>query len=114
MKIFLLLTLGTFLAGCGQRNQGYKITDVTKPETIILKKLKSQDRIHYLTIVGTGNIEGAGEITLMLNGKPYKTESLSGAVQFNWAGDWYSDSAKIEYKPTSVKSGKLNLQYHFK
>ena len=103
-----------FLAGCGSQNQVYNIADVTKPEAITLKKVKSQGDIHYLTVVGTGHLEGTGEITLILNGKPYKTESLSGDVQFTWAGEWYSDSAKLEFKPTAAKSGELSMQYKFK
>jgi hypothetical protein len=114
-------------AGCGIRNQTHAIADVTKSETIILKKAASQDAIHYINIVGKGTLEGAAEITLILNGKPYRTEKLSGTVDFQWSGEWYSDSATIEYKvimspvpermdlyTSSVRSGSLNLQYHFK
>jgi len=132
LTTLMVLALAT---GCGSRNQTHTIADVTKPETIILKKAASLDAIHYINIVGKGTLEGAAEITLILNGKPYRTEKLSGTVDFQWSGEWYSDSATIEYKvimspvpekvkfgewigmdlyTSSVKSGSLNLQYHFK
>lgn len=116
-----------FAAGCGSRNQTHAIADVTNSETIILKKAGSQGPIHYMNVVGKGMLEGTAEIVLILNDKPYKTEKLSGTVDFQWSGEWYSDSATIEYKvimspvpermdlyTSSVKSGSLNLQYHFK
>lgn len=42
MKRLLALTVMAFLAGCCGHNQVYNIADVTKPETIMLKKVKSQ------------------------------------------------------------------------
>jgi hypothetical protein len=113
MKKILALTLMTFLVGCSGNNQEYNIADVTKPETIMLKKVSSQGNIYSMTVVGRGYLDGTAEIVLILNGKPYKTESLSGDVDFSWGGDWYSDSAKVEYKPSSVKSGNLSLKYKF-
>lgn len=112
MKIAILIALA-FLMGCGGNKQTYNVADVTKSETIELKKASSQGNIHSITVVGKGRIDGAAEIVLILNGKPYKTESILGDVNFSWGGDWYSDYAKIDYKPSSVKSGNLSLQYEF-
>ena len=61
----------------------------------------------------TGNIDGSAEIYLMLNGKPYKTEKISGNVNFKWDGDWYSNNALIIYKATDVNKGKLSIGYAF-
>ena len=87
---------------------------MAKAETITLQKETTQGDIHYITIVGKGNLDGTAEIVLILTGKPHKTEKLSGTVDFEWNGDWYSNSAKIEYRPSSVKSGSLRLEYNFK
>jgi len=114
MKRILTVTLIAFLAGCSGNNQVYDIADVTKPEVITLKKASSQGNIHYMTVVGKGYLDGTAQIVLILDSKAYKTEKLSGDVAFEWSGDWYSNSAKIEYKPSSVKSGSLSLQYKFK
>ena len=113
MKIIPILIVLAFLMGCSGNDQIYNIADVTKPETIKLKKASSQGNIYSLTVVGKGHLDGTAEIALILNGKPYKTESLSRDIDFKWSGDWYSDSAKIEYNPSSVKRGNLSLQYKF-
>ena len=108
--IFITLVL---LVGCGTGKQTYTIPDITKQSTITLRKLPSQGNIHSITVTGKGHIDGNAKIVLIVSGKPYKTESLSGDIDFKWGGDWYSDSATIEYKPTSIKSGYLNLRYNF-
>ncbi len=113
MKKTFAFVLLVVVIGCGVVKQTHSVADVTKPETITLKKQSSQGSIHSMSVVGKGHLDGTAEIVLILNGKPYKTEHLSGDVDFQWGGDWYSDSAKIEYKPSSVKNGHLSLQYKF-
>jgi hypothetical protein len=109
------LALLVFLGGCGggDPKQVYQVADVTKAQTISLHKKTGQGHIHSYTVVGTGRIEGEATLSLMLNGKPYRTEHLSGDVQFKWGGDWYSDAALIAYKPTSARSGSLKVEYTF-
>ena len=111
--IVILVILGT-LAGCRVGRQKHTIADAAKPETIMLQKGKSQGHIHSLTVVCKGYIVGTAELVLMLDGKAYKSEKLSGDVDFQWRNDWYYNAARIEYKPTSVKSGSLSIQYKFK
>lgn len=106
------LVLVTLVAGCGD-NKTYEVSDVTQPETIVLEKESKQGKIHSWSVVGDGKIDGDAEIVLMLNGEPYQTEKLSGAVDFQWSGDWYSDEAAIMYTPTSVTDGSLSLNYKF-
>jgi hypothetical protein len=114
MKKILLLVFLAGVVGCSQNKQTLSIADVTKSKTIVLNKLSNQGNIHGISIVGNGHLDGSAEIFLILNGKSYKVETLSGDVNFKWGGDWYSDSATVEYKPSSVKSGHLKLQYDFK
>jgi hypothetical protein len=68
---------------------------------------------HGITIRGIGQIDGEGIISLLLNGEPYKVAKLSGKIDFQWGGDWYSETATIRYEPTIVRSGKLVLRYRF-
>jgi len=89
------------------------LADVIKSETIVLKKSAGQGAIHSLSVIGSGELHGDAEIILILNGGPYKTEKLSGKVDFRWGGDWYSDEAEIRYTPTSVTGGSLKLKYDF-
>jgi hypothetical protein len=58
-------------------------------------------------------IAGNAEISLLVGGKPYQTEKLSGAVTFRWDGDYYADEAEVRYKPTTVTGGSLRLTYQF-
>lgn len=113
MKKIVAITLLAFLVGCGGKSQTCRVADVAKPETITLTKRSSQGNVHSMTIVGKGHLDGAAEIVLILNGRSYKTEKLSGDVDFKWGCDWYSDSASIEYTPLSVKAGQVNLYYWF-
>ncbi len=113
MRSTLVFLTLIFLVGCVPGKQTYTITDITKQSTITLRKLRSQGDIHSMTLTGKGHIDGNAKIVLILNGKPYKTESLSGDIDFKWRGDWYSDSAQIVYKPSSVRRGYLVLQYKF-
>ncbi len=112
-KIITCIMACVFLSGCGIGARTRNIVDVTKPDTVILTKIAGQGAIHSITITGAGNIDGNAEISLILNGTPYKTETLSGRVNFQWGGDWYSDQAEIRYNPSSVVGGHLRLSYDF-
>jgi hypothetical protein len=91
----------------------HNLADVTKPETIILKKKAEQGAIYSNSIIISGEINGNAEISLILNGAPYKTEKLSGKVEIHWGGDWYADEVEIRYTPTLVTGGSLKLRYDF-
>jgi hypothetical protein len=113
MKLLICLVLTALVSGCGAETRTVEVTDVTKSETIALKKDPGQGAIHSLTVKGKGRIDGNAEIVLILNGGPYRTERLSGRVDFRWGGDWYSDQAEIRYRPTSPTGGSLSLEYKF-
>jgi len=108
------LVVVAVLAGCGTVSRTQEVSDVTKAETIILKKKPGQGHVHYLTITGAGALQGTAEINLIENVKPYRTERLSGSVNFQWNGVWYADSAEIRYSPSSVTGGNVRLGYQFK
>jgi len=42
-----------------------------------------------------------------------KTEPISGNFCFHWYDELYSDVVEIEYRPISVRGGKLTLDYKF-
>jgi hypothetical protein len=108
-----LLAVAGIVSGCGIFSRTYSLADVTRAQTIILKKAPGQGSIHSLRVIGDGELKGSATIVLMLNGKPENKETLSGPVHFEWGMDWYSDEVEIRYTPTSVKSGHLNLRYKF-
>ena len=112
IKTIPFLTVMVLLTGCFW-TRSVELADVTRTETVILRKMPGQGPVHSLSIRGSGTIQGHAEITLILNDASYKMEELSGQVDFQWGGDWDSDEAEIRYKPTSVTSGSLKLRYKF-
>ena len=113
IRFFTYLSFVLLFSGCMTDMHSHNIIDVTESETIILEKQTEQGFVHSLIIIGTGKLDGEAEIVMILNGKPYTTEYLSGDVDFSWGGDWYSDQVEIRYTAVSVTGGNLMLKYEF-
>lgn len=93
--------------------QWTRIPDVTASTEVTLHGKSLQRRIYSLDVVGFGNIDGDAEISLVLNGEPYKGVKLHGRVRFVLDGDWHSPTAVVRYTAVSVKGGSLILRYRF-
>jgi hypothetical protein len=106
-----VLCLAGLVAACPAFDEKVAVSNPLSPADITITT--SNPRVVSLDIRGVGSIKGTAEIHLMLDGKTYKTEMLSGQVSFRWGGDWYSPTAEIRYRPVKVESGKLELRYHF-
>jgi hypothetical protein len=102
--------LGT--AACAP-SQSMDVANLSEPAVLTLVAPDRSKPVFSLEVKGTGSIDGAAHIELMLNGKPYRSERLEGRVSFTWTGDWYSPSAELRYRPTKVQSGDLQLRYRF-
>jgi hypothetical protein len=89
------------------------VNDVRKPETLVLRKSGGGTHVFALTVRGAGEITGKATVSLVLNGTPYKTEQLSGKVEFEWRGDWYSNTTEVRYEPVDVRGGNIVLKYKF-
>ena len=107
-----LLVLLAGLAACSPSHTA-SVSNPSEPTIIKLAVTEPEKQVVSLQIQGTGSIDGSAEIALMLDGKAYRSEQLKGLVSFTWAGDWYSPSAEIHYRPSKVQGGKLELQYRF-
>lgn len=108
-----MLVLSFLVVSCAKYDHMVRVSDVQKQEVITLKNEPKRGEVHGISIRGRGTIDGEARIDLMLNGSPYKTERLSGKVNFSWGGDWYSDTAEIRYEPIKVSAGELWIQYRF-
>ena len=108
----LATILALTICGCGRR-QELVIANVTRIETVILRKPAWQGSVHAISILGIGSIAGAAEVQLMLDSKIYRQVKVSGDFRFEIGGDWYSDTAEVRYVPTGVSSGNVTLRYHF-
>lgn len=113
MKRMSCLISAAILLSCFGCSPSQTVSDVTKNETIILRKNPSQGSVYALDVTGRGKIKGTAAIILELNGAAYKTAYLTNSVRFNWSGDWYADEAKVIYQPISVDGGSLKLKYRF-
>ena len=101
------------LSGCGGNLQDARFLDATKSETMILRKKPLQGGIHTLHISGRGEIDGTGEIQLVVRGSVYRNENVSGQIDFSWHCDWYEDTAELRLVPSSVRSGSIYIAYQF-
>jgi hypothetical protein len=89
------------------------VSDVHQRETLVLGSKVGNPYTYGITIRGSGNIDGEAIISLMLNGEPYKVAKLSSKFDFEWGGDWYSETAEVRYEPRNVRSGRVTLRYRF-
>jgi PhoPQ-activated pathogenicity-related protein len=87
--------------------------DASKPAELTLVSRHHASKVVALHVEGRGQMDGAGEISLILNGQPYKTEKLNGPVHFSWRVDWYAPEAVVRYTPLTAKGGSITLRYHF-
>ncbi len=102
------------LALCSSCTREMSVRDVSRDETLLLHKRGRQGHIHTLSIAAEGSVSGRGEVQLLLDGKPYRRETVQGPVRFDWQGDWYSDQAEVRYFAGTVSSGTLSFRYDFK
>jgi len=112
-RLITSIALVAFISGCTIGSSTHEFADVTKAEAIVLRKKPEQGLVYSLSISGHGKIDGNAEISLILNGAPYKTEKLTGKIDFRWGGDWYYNQAEIRYNPGLVTGGNLRLKYKF-
>jgi hypothetical protein len=101
------------LSGCSRVDREVSVRDVTKSETIVLRKKPGQGPIYAISIVGSGSISGDAEFQLILNGAVYQKKGITGRSSFEFGGDWYSDEAELRYVPKHVSDGNLMLKYSF-
>lgn len=97
------------LSGC---ESSLKLDDVRKEQTLVLK-YRGDKQVSSIEIRADGNVDGEALLLLLQNGKPYKSAKVEGKTTIVWVNDWYSDTAELVYKPTSVRSGNLAIEYHF-
>lgn len=108
MRTICTLILLSLLTGCSHK-QAVQVSDVSKPETLILKPSQGQRATHIygISLRFYGHIDGEATIT----GTNVLTQKLTGAFDLKTGGDWYSDSCQLQYTPTNVRSGKVIIEY---
>ena len=112
VPVFIILILTC--TSCGLHEMSADLEDVSSREVIVIRKDVCQEHIHRLEIRVAGELDGKGELSLILNRKPYVTLELSGKFDIKmYEGDWYSDTARIVYEPDGVTKGTVKLIYQF-
>lgn len=119
MKLALILSAFVLLAligitGCNMFGETYTLPDVTKETMVTLHKKDSQKKaISGMRVDISGHVDGLADITLMLDGQPYDTKHVTGDIKINFSGEWYADTINIQYKPVSVQTGNISMNYEF-
>jgi len=110
MRYIFAILLAALLSGCSHRRTA-RLSDVTKPESITLKASASQKpaKIFRIELHFRGQIDGDATI----GGKNVLTQHLAGTFDLKTGGDWYSDTCQLEYSPTNVHSGNVDIEYEF-
>lgn len=70
---------------------------------------KSESHIVLIDVSVKGKIDGSAVISLSGYGKA----EVEGDFDWSYKGDWYSDTAIVEYEPIDAKTGELIIQYKF-
>lgn len=83
-------------------------------QVIRLEKRPGQGDVYSLWVRVSGGIDGRADLSLMVDGQAYRTETLSGAVDFEWSQDWYSESAEIHCNLLDGSGGRLGVEYRFR
>ena len=114
LHILLAVHLTLLVVSCTKYDQQIEITDLNKPQTIVLQKKPHQKDIVSMSLRVNGKIDGEAQLSLMLNGNPYKTEMIKGKINIKWGGDWYADSMELIYEPhQTIKDGRIKIEYVF-
>lgn len=111
--IFTLFQTLLIIASCAKYDQQLEVTTLNSPQVLLLHKKPNQKYINSMVIHCYGKLDGEAKLILMLNGAPYKTESMKGKVDFTWRGDWYSDTMELRYQPSNVTGGQFVIDYAF-
>ena len=108
MRIICTLILLVVIVGCSHKHT-VQITDVSKPETIILKPSRVQITSGGIGLHFYGQIDGDATIS----GTNISPQELRGTFDLKTAKEWYSDRCLLQYSPTNVHSGHVIIEYEF-
>jgi hypothetical protein len=110
MRIVCTFILVALLSGCSHR-QTAQVSDVTKPETIVLKPSPTQvaTNMTRINLRFHGKLDGDATITW----KHHDPVSLTGEFDAKTGGSDFSGSCQLDYFPGSVRSGMVIIEYEF-
>jgi hypothetical protein len=108
-----VVIVGTGLVALWLQPDTLRIPDAGKPVELTLRSKHTGKSVYALHVEGRGQIDGAADISLVLNGQPYKTVRLKGPVRFSWREDWYAPEAVVRYTPLTATGGSIGLSYRF-
>src|SRR6185295_14798493 len=104
-----LLLLFLVLVGCGRGERIY-LSDVTKPATLTLTPPTEKDgQVNYLKLRIKGRLDGSAQI--WATGLPTNTVGQRFAIVRT--GNYRQTNCVVRYLPTSVRSGRVTIQYSF-
>ena len=112
--VLAAVLLPTATIGYWMFPQWESVPDVTRQSELVLHPRAHQNSIYGISIRVSGQIEGNAQLVILDGGgKQYRVFELSGDVDVDFTGDWYSDEVALAYKPIQVRGGILKLRYSF-
>jgi hypothetical protein len=90
------------------------IPDASKRAVLKLRKKSTQRYIHSLELKISGTIDGSAAILVAADGETLHRAQLEGSEGMYWTGDCYSDEVEVQYSPTGVTTGRLQIDYSFR
>jgi hypothetical protein len=113
-RFIILLSFLFIFSGCRtQKTQLHQLSDLRENQQLLLRNKTLSKSTYGLLILGKGEIDGRARIALLLDGRVYKTEIISGKVQFQWREKWRNPHAIIRYQPLNVTEGNLRFSVTF-
>lgn len=101
------------IGACTHYDQSTALADVSRPQVLVIRAAPGTGEIHSLKVRCHGSVEGDASITLMLDGRPHRSEKVQGRFSFSWSSDWYSREARLDYLPDRVRGGAVTIDYRF-
>lgn len=93
--------------------QEYLFTNLSHSQTVLLSKKPEQENPFAFELTAEGEISGTAEIQLLVDGKPFKQEHLSGKFKVTFQEDWFSPQMEVRYFASEKNVGTLKMSYAF-
>ena len=93
--------------------QEYLFTDLSHSQTVILSKKPGQENPFHIELIAEGEISGSAEIQLLIVGKSFKQERLTGKFKVTIHEDWFDPQVQVRYLPSAENVGTLKIDYTF-
>ena len=109
MKLLVIIICSIWLSSCDYSDEEY-VLDLSKTSTFVLNAVNTEP-VSEFRLHAKGSSSAEGVLELLLEDTIYKTQKISGNVNFKWGGDWYHPNMKLIYRIQKNGKGTLKIKY---